>query len=143
MIIMPNVPAIIETKKAHKIMKLVASKMSDSVEFKEAKNWKSDTFFSPEFVMMDSDGDIHLFYTFINSIDISDNIEEISESLVDKKICKKLTKEFAEDFEDELEDDSNIYVEVMFLITKGNTINKGTVAGCTVYNRKVKVKSKE
>lgn len=143
MIIMPNVPAIIETKKAHKIMKLVASKMSDSVEFKEAKNWKSDTFFSPEFVMIDSDGDIHLFYTFIDSIDFGDNIEEICENLIDKKICKKIVKKFAEDFEDELEDDSDIYVEAMFLRPKGYTIDDGTITGCTVYNRKVKVRSKE
>lgn len=140
MIIMPNVPAIIETEKAHAITKHIASKISDSIEFTEAKGWKNDVAVSPEFVTRDSDGDIHMFYVVVTHIDPGEEIEEISDGFIEKKVCKKLTKEFIEEFNDELDEGSRVYVEVVFLIIHGETLDNGACRGCTLYSRKVKSK---
>lgn len=140
MIIIPNIPTVIETEKAHAITKYIASKISDSVEFIEARDWKSNVAASPEFVTIDSDRDIHMFYVIVSHIDPDDEIEEISECFIEKKVCKKLTKEFIEVFNDELDDGSCVYIEVMFLIVHGETLDNGTCRGCTVYSRKVKSK---
>lgn len=140
MIIMPNVPAIIKTNKVHAITKHIASIISDSIEFTEARGWKSNVAVSPEFIMQDDDGDIHMFYVFVTHIDPSEAIDEISEGFIDKKVCKKLTKEFVEVFNDKLDEGSCVYVEAMFLIVHGKTLDNGTCRGCTMYSHKVKPK---
>ena len=140
MIIMPSIPAIIETEKAHTITKYIASKISGSIEFTEARGWKNNVAVSPEFITRDSDGDTHMFYVVVTNIDPGKAIEEISEGFIEKKVCKKLTKEFIEVFNDELDEGSRVYVEAIFLIVHGDTLDNGTCCGCTVYSRKVKSK---
>lgn len=140
MIIMPNNPAIIETEKAHAITKDIVSKLSGSIEFAEANGWKNNVAVSPEFITRDGDGDIHMFYVIVTHVDPGEEIEEISEGFIEKKVCKKLTKEFIEEFNDELDGGTRVYVEVMYLIVQGETLNNGTCRGCTVYSRKVKFK---
>ena len=65
---------------------------------------------------------------------------KISEGFIEKKVCKKLTKEFIKVFNDELDEGSRVYVEAMFLIVHGDTLDNGTCCGCTVYSHKVKFK---